>query len=154
VQGTFTPLAPQLSSLLSNLVTDDAGRFKEAKAALGTYTWNASSSCVDRVTNLPLTYNWQLVSPVRDLLIVTDLTLLTTPASAGLKPLEKGSSRVYQEVYGAFGLDTAKLQVGAASTGRRKGVQRACICGGAGGVGWGVGGGREWVRGVGLCWLC
>jgi hypothetical protein len=111
VQGSFTPLAPQLSALASTSETDAMGRFNQTGATLGTFSWKASSQCVDSVTGLPLTYNWQLVSPVFDYMVITDLALLTTPASAGLPPLARGSGDVHDQVFKAFGIDATKLQV-------------------------------------------
>ena len=117
LQGTFTPLAPELSPLASKTLTDPMGRFKQSTATLGLYTWNASSSsssssnCVDRVTGVPLSYNWQLVALAFDLLIVTDLALLTMPAAKGLTPVQQGSGEVFDRVYKAFGVDAGKLQV-------------------------------------------
>lgn len=87
------------------------GRFNKTPTTLGIFSWPASSSCVDRVTGLPLAYNWQLVSPVYDLLIVTDLALLTMPASRGLAPLQQGHGEVFDKVYKTFGVDAQKLQV-------------------------------------------
>jgi hypothetical protein len=111
LQGSFVPLAPELSPLASNFKTDAMGRFNKSATTLGIFTWPANSSCVDRVTGLPLTYTWQLVSPVYDLLIVTDMTLLTMPASEGLPPLQQGQGEVFDRVYKIFGVDARKLQV-------------------------------------------
>lgn len=109
-QGTFTPLAPELSMLSSENVTDAEGRFTVTPATLGTYSWRASG-CVDTVTQLPLSYDWELTAPAYARMVVTDLALLTGPASRNLGASEQGSPEAFERVYRAFGIDAQQLKV-------------------------------------------
>lgn len=105
--------------LASSSVSDAEGRFAVPASTLGTYSWKAleggsgsgSGACADSVTKLPLAHNWELTAPHYPRLVVTDLALLTNPASAKLPPANQGSPAVFERVYRAFGIDAQKLKV-------------------------------------------
>lgn len=131
LQGTFTPLAPQLALQISNTATSEVGRFINSRSTLGTYTWPAGPDCIDKVTNGPLMYDWTIIAPPFRKIMITDLALLTVPASRHFSSSDSGNSSagggaaaaagvvsaesdwvaVWGKVHESFGINPLKLKV-------------------------------------------
>lgn len=133
LQGSFTPLAPQLAASADAVNTSATGSFTNARSTLGRYSWPASWSCRDRVTKAPLWYSWQLVAPANPKLIVTDMALLTGPATKDMAPAALANNEVWASVVDgiaqSFGINPTELQVRRGCTPGRQ--QAACIAVGA-----------------------
>jgi hypothetical protein len=118
LQGDFVPLAPQLAALPNttyNTTTGTAGRFQNRRSTLGRYTYRASPSCVDKVTNAALLYDWELIAPAYERLMITDVALLTLPASKSIEPGNLGSPAAWEPIWSgvhqSFGVKPDELKV-------------------------------------------
>lgn len=118
MQGEFVPLAPQLAALPDstyNTTTGTAGRFQNRRSTLGRYIYKASDSCVDKVTNAALLYNWELIAPAYERLMITDVSLLTLPASKSIEPGNLGSPAAWEPIWAgihqSFGVRPDELKV-------------------------------------------
>jgi hypothetical protein len=118
LQGEFVPLAPQLAALPNatyNTTTGSAGRFQNRRSTAGRYTYRASPHCVDKVTNAALLYDWEIVAPAYERLMVTDAALLTLPASKSIEAGNIGSAAAWEPIWNgihqSFGVKPDELKV-------------------------------------------
>jgi hypothetical protein len=118
LQGEFVPLAPQLAALPNatyNTTTGSAGRFQNRRSTVGRYTYRASPSCVDKVTNAALLYDWEIVAPAYERLMITDAALLTLPASKSIEASNIGSAAAWEPIWNgihqSFGVKPDELKV-------------------------------------------
>lgn len=70
---------------------------------------------MDKVTNAALLYDWELVAPVYERLMITDAALLTLPASKSIEPENLASAAAWEPIWNgihqSFGVRPDELKV-------------------------------------------